>query len=395
MDIDFNNSQIGFVARSDKQLKKIYWIFRIINSPFIVKLGTRTTIFLLRIKLFPIIILKKTLFEHFCGGETLEECKKCMDSLHQYNIKSILDYSAESENTEEQFHKNTEEFLKKIIFSAQNRNTISFAVIKMSALIDPKILTKIQSQEPLSQKETELFHNFKHRVEKITDEVHTQKIKLLVDAEEYQFQNTVDTITYEMMEKHNTTEPFIYNTFQMYRIDMYKNLEKAHKKAQEKKYFLGVKLVRGAYMEKERMRAKQMNYPDPIHKTQDLCNKSFNKGLEYCMKYYDEIGICLGTHNEESIKYFMELMQVYNIPNNYHNIYFAQLLGMSDVITFTLASQNYNVAKYVPYGKVRKVIPYLIRRAEENTSIYGQSSRELLSISDEIYRRKTEKQKNR
>ncbi len=360
------------------------------NQNWLVKLGT----FFIKLFIFlhfPIKkLIKSTVFEQFCGGETLLECNKAIENLDKAHIGTILDYSVEGEDNESSFDKTREE-IAKTIEKAHNNTAIPFAVFKVTGIGSADLLEKVQSELPLTQDESLAFERVHQRMYELCQLAASLKVRIFVDAEESWIQDTIDALTYDMMDKFNHDDCIVYNTFQMYRKDMFDNLKEATQAAQEKGYLLGVKLVRGAYMEKERQRAHEGNYCEPVHENKQNTDRDFNLALEFAVANRQAISICVGTHNEYSCKYLADLMQQYEISPTDKHFYFAQLLGMSENISYNLANAGYNVAKYVPYGPVEAVMPYLFRRAAENTSVAGQASREFTLIKREMVRRKRAK----
>lgn len=385
----FNNLEVAFASRSDKELQKMHLIFSAMNNSTLVKTGIKLTNIAIKIH-FPIKwIMKNTMFGHFCGGETIYECEKSVKNLAKYQVKGILDYSVEGTGTEESFEFVKNEVLE-TIKTGKDNDAIPFAVFKMTGLGDFELMTKIQDGKKLSQTEETAYQNLIKRVDRICKYAHDSGTRLLIDAEDSWYQDTLDKIVYEVMEKYNQERCVVFNTYQMYRHDMLDRLKKAHQKAQEKGYVLGAKLVRGAYMEKERERAEKLGYPSPIQPDKASTDRDYNAALEYCVQNIDTMNLFSGSHNENSNLLLTELIHQYDLQKNDERIFFSQLYGMSDNISFNLAKQGYNAVKYVPYGPVEKVMPYLSRRAEENTSIAGQSSRELDLIKKEIERRKNQ-----
>ncbi|WP_044174320.1 proline dehydrogenase family protein [Flectobacillus major] len=388
--ITFEDTSIAFSNKSNLQLRKMYLIFASMNQNWLVKLGT----FFIKLFIFlhfPIKkLIKSTVFEQFCGGETLLECNKAIENLDKAHIGTILDYSVEGEDNESSFDKTREE-IAKTIEKAHNNTAIPFAVFKVTGIGSADLLEKVQSELPLTQDESLAFERVHQRMYELCQLAASLKVRIFVDAEESWIQDTIDALTYDMMDKFNHDDCIVYNTFQMYRKDMFDNLKEATQEAQEKGYLLGVKLVRGAYMEKERQRAHEGNYCEPVHENKQNTDRDFNLALEFAVANRQAISICVGTHNEYSCKYLADLMQQYEISPTDKHFYFAQLLGMSDNISYNLANAGYNVAKYVPYGPVEAVMPYLFRRAAENTSVAGQASREFTLIKREMVRRKRAK----
>lgn len=385
--ISFNNTEVAFIWRNNKELKRAKFLFKTISWPTLVSVGS----FLLKIALairFPIAwIVKPTIFKHFVGGESLVECLPLVGNLAKHNVKSILDYSVEGKGTDKSHEEAYDEILRSIKNAASNPN-ITFAVFKPTGLTHISILEKVSNGETLSDKELKSFELFKERVENLCSVAAQTNTPILIDAEDTWYQKALDDLIQQMMMKFNATSAIVYNTLQMYRVDRLDFLKQTHQHAIEHGYKLGVKFVRGAYMEKERERAKKMGYPSPIYPTKADTDLAFNQAQEYAFNNLDTISIFCGTHNEESVRLLAELMVKNSINPNDSRITFSQLLGMSDNISFTLAGLRYNVTKYIPYGPVREVMPYLIRRAQENTSVKGQTGRELSLINQEVLRRR-------
>jgi proline dehydrogenase len=389
-EISFENLEVAFASKTDGELKKMYFIFATINNNLAVSVGTKLANWAFALK-FPIKgVMKKTMFGHFCGGESIEDCQHSVDKLSEFNVKTILDYSVEGEGDEKSFEATKQEILRTIDRSAGDEQ-IPFAVFKVTGLGDYKIMTKIQNGKKLSNKDQVAFEKTKQRVDELCHAAFTVGTKILADAEDSWYQDVLETMVYEAMEKYNKEKCVVYNTFQMYRHDMLDRLKKAHENAQKKGYILGAKLVRGAYMEKERERAEKKGYNSPIQPDKASTDRDYNAALEYCIENIDTIGLVSGSHNEQSNLKLAMLLAQFNIKSNDERVYFAQLYGMSDTISFNLAHAGFNVVKYVPYGPVEKVMPYLSRRAEENTSVAGQSGREFDLIKREIERRKNKR----
>ncbi len=385
--ISFEDTKIAFSAKSNYQLKKAYWIFALMNQNWLVKLGT----FFIKLFLFlhfPIKkLIKSTIFQQFCGGETIQECESTIKHLHNLKVGTILDYSVEGEENEKSFQITKQEILKTIQKAHENQ-AIPFAVFKMTGIFQVELLEEFQTEAGLSEDNEDAFQHSKEILIEICQAAHDLQVRLFIDAEESWIQNTIDQLTYEMMERFNQQHAIVFNTFQMYRVDMLDNLTQAIQTAKEKSYLLGVKLVRGAYLEKERQRAHEEEYSEPLHKVKEHTDRDFNAGTIACLNNIDHVHFCIGTHNEQSCRILLEEMAKRQIANKHPHIYFAQLLGMSDNISYNLAAAGYNVAKYVPYGPVEAVMPYLFRRAEENSSIAGQTSREFTLLLNEVKRRK-------
>jgi proline dehydrogenase len=394
MDIDpsvkFEDTAIAFRYKSDSELKKANFIFTVVNNPFVSSLATGAVKVSMSLGLPVKGIVRSTVFSHFCGGETIDKTEKTVKHLGEYNVRTILDFSVEGAQTEEGFDATMEEILH-TFDKAKTSAFIPFCVFKMTGMANAALLEKIQSGLSLTHEEAASFDKIKGRVDSICSKAHAMGIPILIDAEDTWIQNPIDTIVYDMMAKYNREKAIVFNTYQLYRTDSLTNLRNAHHEATMHNYFLGVKLVRGAYMEKERERAMIKGYPDPIFPTKQATDDAFNKSLAFCIDNKQRISVLCGSHNEYSNQYLTVLMEKHGMKTNDNRVWFAQLLGMSDNISFNLAKAGYNVAKYVPYGPVESVMPYLLRRATENTSVAGQSSRELSLIRKELARRRNSK----
>lgn len=386
--INFDDTATAFAHRTTGELKNSHFVFSTMSKPWMVKVGTMMTNLALNMKLPVKGIIKKTLFNQFCGGESIKDCSKTINLLGEYNVQTILDYSVEGLENEDGYNDTKEEALKVIDFATTNDH-IPFCVLKLSGLGSTDLMTKAQSKEKLTEIEKTKLYYAEQRVDEIVKKASSKGLMVMIDAEESWFQSFIDGVAYRMMEKYNRDRPVVYNTYQMYRHDMLDRLKRAQIQAEVDGYYLGAKLVRGAYMEKERDRAEEMEYPSPIHETKEEVDRDYDEALRFCMTHIDRMGICAGTHNEKSSNLLAQLMAEQEISQKDHRIFFAQLLGMSDNISLKLADMGYNVAKYVPYGPVEKVLPYLFRRAEENTSIAGQSGREYTLVKKELRRRKS------
>lgn len=388
--VSFEDTSIAFSSKDDKELKKMYLLFASMNNNILANLGTNFMKTAIKLNLPVKQLIKKSIFRHFCGGETIEDSQSTIEELAKFNIGTILDYSVEGEKTEEGFEKTAAEIIN-TINKAKTTASIPFTVFKVSGLASAGLLEKIQKKIELQPSEVLAFEKAKERVEKICRTAHEYKVRIFIDGEESWIQDVIDELAYKMMEKYNLKTAIVFNTYQMYRKDMMGKLKNAFHYAVAGNYFLGVKLVRGAYMEKERERAEEEGYEDPIQGAKDATDQDYDKALKFCIDNKQRIHLCSGSHNEYSNYYLTILMEKHGMRNNDERVWFAQLYGMSDNISYNLANAGYNVAKYVPYGPVEAVMPYLFRRAEENTSISGQSSREFRLIKNEIKRRKKAK----
>lgn len=384
--ISFDNTEIAFKAKSTSDLQKSYWLFKLVGNNLLVKSAPLllNIAFFLRLPIKSLI--KKTIFEHFCGGESIIDCERSIQLLAKYNVNTILDYSVEGNSSEENFDLTAIEIIKTIERAKEDKN-IPFAVFKTSGLARIELLEKVSSNGLLNEDEKREFGILEERVNTICKKAHEMDVRIFIDAEESWIQNAIDNLATSMMRKYNSDRAIVYNTLQMYRWDRIAFLKQSYADAENGNYYLGLKIVRGAYMEKERQRATELGYSSPIQKDKISCDKDYDLALAYCINHIDKISICAGTHNEESSLKLTKLMKENNILKDDQRVYFSQLLGMSDHISFNLANHGYNVVKYMPYGPVKLVMPYLIRRAQENTSISGQTSRELNLIIKEKNRR--------
>ena len=389
--VSFENTTVAFSSKSNLELRKMQFIFSVMNRKTIVNLGTNLIKLGFKLRLPIKGLVKSTIFSQFCGGETIEDCGKTIRVLYRHNVNTILDYSVEGENNESAYDENMAEILATIRESGSNEAT-PFAVFKVSGVANTQVLTRKQAGEVLNEKEQDLFNKAKSRVFNLCKAAYEADTGIFVDGEESWMQDVVDQMAYEMMAHFNREKAIVYNTYQMYRHDMLKNLKKAHADARHEGYYLGAKLVRGAYMEKERERAAEKGYLSPIQPNKEATDRDFNLALNFCMEQAD-IFLVSGTHNEYSNRYLTKLMINKRMAPDDKRVYFAQLYGMGDNISFNLANAGYNVAKYVPYGPVKLVLPYLFRRAEENTSVAGQSSREHTLIVREVLRRRLEQKR--
>lgn len=388
--ISFDNTAIAFQSKSNKDLQKAYWLFRIVGNQSLVKIGKTATNLVLNLGLPIKGLIRKTIFNQFCGGESIEHCALTIATLHKYGIGTILDYSVEGKTSNEDFDATVQE-IKRTIDRAAKDTSIPFAVFKVTGIARFCILEKANDSETqLNEAEREELAAVCERIDQICKHAYQNNVPVFIDAEETWIQDVIDRISMQMMEKYNTEKAIVHNTLQMYRHDRLEYLRKSIVEAKDKKICLGIKLVRGAYMEKERERAQKMGYPSPIQADKESSDSDFNEALKVMIENISCVAFCAGTHNESSSLLLTELMAKQQMESNDKRIYFAQLLGMSDHISYNLSYHGYNVAKYVPYGPIKEVMPYLLRRADENTSVAGQTSRELSLIIKEKERRKKE-----
>jgi proline dehydrogenase len=385
--ISFEDTQTAFAYKNDAELRRANFIFSLVNHPWIsaIAIGLVKAGLFLRLPINNII--RKTVFNHFCGGESIEQADQAMQVLARFGVKAILDYSVEGEHTEVGFEQTVEETLR-TIEKAKSSVNIPFCVFKVTGLASASLLENVQSGRPLSGEEQVAFGRVTDRMDRICAKGFEYGVPILVDAEDSWYQDTIDKIVLDLMKKYNKEKVIVYNTYQLYRTAGLPNLRNHFHEAVMHNIYFGAKLVRGAYMEKERERAAKLGYADPIHPTKQATDDAFNQALAFCIDNKQRISVMCGSHNDYSNYYLTVLMEKHNIPNTDPRVWFAQLYGMSDNISFNLAKAEYNVVKYLPYGPVRSVMPYLFRRAEENTSVAGQSSRELMLIKQELKRRR-------
>ena len=384
--LNFNDTKIAFLQKSNTELKKAYWLFKMIGVQWLSKLGTVSLSLALKLRLPVKSLVRQTVFEHFCGGESIEDCEDRIQLLARQNVKTILDYSVEGKQADADFDHTLGKAVASIERASKDRN-IPFCVSKLTGLIPFNVLEKVSSGAELTDEEGLAFVKGRNRVDIICQKAYNSNIPYLIDAEESWIQPAIDEIALIMMHRYNKERPIVFNTAQLYRHDRLQYIKDLYKQSLEYQFFLGIKIVRGAYIEKERERAAKMGYEDPIQPTKEATDKDFDASIKFCLEHADRIALCCGTHNEESSLLLVREMKKHNMENDDPRIYSAQLLGMSDHISFNLSKENYNVAKYMPYGPVVEVMPYLIRRAEENTSIAGQTGRELSLIKAEMERR--------
>ncbi len=384
--ISFDDTKIAFEVKSDFELRRTNFIFSTMKYPWMVDTGVFLTNLALTLRLPLKGLIKSTLFNQFCGGESIKDCSKAINSLGKYGVQTILDFSVEGQEEEASFDSTCEEVLKIADFASEQKN-ITFCVVKVTGIGSTTLLEKVQSGELDASKCPEL-DRVKERLHRIAAKCHGKNLRFMVDAEETWIQDVVDEMVLDLMLEFNQKAAVVYNTYQFYRKDALERMKAHFDRIKSAGKFFGAKIVRGAYLEKERDRAEELGYPDPIQQTKSDTDRDFDDAIRFVLDHVDKFSLCAGTHNEKSSALLATLMDEKGIAPNDERIYFAQLLGMSDHISFILSSKNYNVAKYMPYGPVKMVLPYLFRRAEENTSIAGQSSRELMMVRNEIKRRR-------
>jgi proline dehydrogenase len=388
--VNFSDTKIAYAYQTTSELKQAEWMFRFLNMPVIGPIGKAFLKFAVKVNLPVKAAIKATLYNHFVGGETLEDCLPLAARLAGNNVKSILDYSEEGKSSDEDIAHAFNELLNNVKFSATHSN-VAFSVFKPTAFIATPLLEKVSRGEELDIIEKKAWEFGCTRFEELCQTAYNSNFRIMIDAEESWIQKAIDTLAYSMMEKFNKEEVHVLNTFQLYRKDRLPELKEQFEISRQKGYKLGAKLVRGAYMEKERSRAVRDAYPSPINDTKEDTDKAYDAGVKFCLEHLDRIMLFIGTHNEQSSMLGASLLQEKGLQPNNMNVWFSQLYGMSDNISFNLAAKGYNVAKYVPYGPVKSVTPYLIRRADENSSVAGQAKREIAMLQEEVIRRNLSK----
>lgn len=383
----FDNTEIAFRYKTSKDLKQAQFLFSSMGSQALTSIGIQLTTFALKLRLPIEGVIKRTIFRQFCGGETMQEAAQTADILDQYGVGIILDYGVEGKDDEAEYDKAVPEFIKAIQYAASQKN-IPFVSVKVTGFSRFALMERVHNREELSQAEKEEWARVGSRIAQIGAAAAQYKVMLLVDAEETWIQDAVNDLIDPLMEKYNQEEAIIFNTFQLYCHGTLPYLKQMYNDAKSKGYILGAKLVRGAYMEKERKRAAEMNYPSPIQPNKVATDHDYDEAVHFCLEHLSNISLFIGTHNEQSCLLAAKYMDEHGLQHNHPRVYFSQLFGMSDNISFNMANAGFHVAKYLPYGPVRDVMPYLMRRAQENTSVAGQTGRELLLINKELKRRK-------
>ena len=401
--LSFDNTEISFAYKSNKELGLSHFLYTCMGIAWLVKWGIRITPWAIKAGLPVKGIIRKTIFSQFVGGETLQETAAVAQKLGQYNVQVILDYGVEGgDNGEAGFDHACDEFIRVIEYAATQPN-IPFMSVKVTGIARFGLLEKLDSSvdissgslmnryakalETLTEEEKIEWQNVNNRLHRICQAAAQKKVGVFIDAEETWIQVPVDVITTLMMEKYNKEKVVVFNTFQLYRYDRFQFLKDSYQAAEQRNFILGAKLVRGAYMEKERERAREMHYPSPIQRNKESTDLDYNLSIEYCIKYLSRISLVIATHNESTNMHTTRILDSKGISHNHPHIHFSQLYGMSDNITFNLAKAGFSVSKYLPFGPIKDVIPYLMRRAQENSSVSGQTSRELGLIKKEKKRR--------
>ncbi|MBU2047068.1 MAG: proline dehydrogenase family protein [Bacteroidetes bacterium] len=386
--LSFDDTKIAFKHQSDKDLKRSFWLFKMISNNLLVKIGPLFTKAALAIRIPISGSIKATIFKQFCGGETINECTSTIEKLADVGVGTILDYSVEGEEDEDAFDQTEKEIIYTIKKAVELPQAIPFCVFKVTGLARFGLLEKINDKVDLKEFEKLEWKKALNRIEEICKTAYEAQKHIMIDAEESWIQDVIDDVAIEMMRKFNKEKAIVFNTYQLYRHDKLSSLIVDEALARTEGFYLGAKLVRGAYMEKERKRAAEMDYTSPIQPDKTSTDKDYNAAVDFCLENISHVSFVAGTHNQHSCQLLADEMELKGIEPKHPHVYFSQLLGMSDNLSFNLSNAGYNVAKYVPYGPLKAVLPYLFRRAEENTAIAGQMGRELKLISKEMKRRK-------
>lgn len=385
-ELSFDDTKIAFRNKTDAELNRAFWLFKVISFNLLTKIGTPITTFALNIGLPIQPLIKATIFKQFCGGETIQDCEGVISQLALGKVGTILDYSVEGEEKEEVFEETAQEIIR-TIQRGEDDDRIPLTVFKITGVARFSLLEKVAAKQELSAEEVTEFERSGSRIDKICRAAFQFGVPVMIDAEESWIQGAIDDLALKMMRAYNREKIIVYNTYQLYRRDKLESLKADIFTAKQESFILGAKLVRGAYMEKERKRAEEFSYPSPIQPDKKATDEDYNEALKFSIENIDHAGLVAGTHNEESCELLVHLMDNARVTRSHNHVYFSQLLGMSDNLSLNLAHAGYNVAKYVPYGPVKAVMPYLFRRAQENSSIAGLTGRELSLIIREKKRR--------
>ncbi len=385
--VDFSNTEVAFAHLTDRELKKTAWLFNMMSKPWLVKYGSAVGLWAVEKGLpFAEMTVKNTIFEQFVGGTTLLDCQPNIDRLAAFNTLTILDYGAEAKETEQDFNYTMNENIRAIDFASRSQH-IPVVSTKVTGLARFGLLERIQAAQTLTREELQEYRNVLKRIDAVCYHASKKGVAVFIDAEESWIQDTIDHLVWLMMKRYNKERVVVYNTFQLYRHDRLQFLTESYDRSRKTGFILGAKLVRGAYMNKEAARAAEMDYPNPINPTKAATDDHYNTALRFCLDHIETIGLCNASHNADSAMLQVELMDQKGIAHDHPHTMFSQLFGMSDNLTFNLAKAGFRVGKYMPYGQVVDVIPYLIRRAQENSSVTGDVGREYAFILREVRRR--------
>ena len=387
MKVDFSNTEIAFAHLNNRELKKMTWLFSMMSKPWLVKYGSALGLWAVEKRLpFAEFAVKNTIFEQFVGGTTLLDCQRNIDRLAAYHTLTILDYGAEAKETEQDFNYTMNENIRAIEFASRSPH-IPVVSTKVTGLARFGLLERIQAAKTLTKSELHEYRNVLKRIDAVCYHAAQKGVSIFIDAEESWIQDTIDHLVWLMMKRYNKQRAVVYNTFQLYRHDRLQFLTESYDRSRKEGFILGAKLVRGAYMNKEAARAEEMGYPNPINPNKAATDDHYNTALRFCLDHLDTVALCNASHNANSSMLMVDLMDQKGIAHDHPHTLFSQLFGMSDNLTFNLAQAGFRVAKYVPYGQVIDVIPYLIRRAQENAAVTGDVGREYAFILKEVKRR--------
>lgn len=384
--VDFENTEYAFAMKSDRELKKSAWLFKMMQNTALVQVGSSLALLALKLRLPVQWAIKRTIFEQFCGGTTLLECVPTIQKMADYGVTTMLDYGTEGKQTEEEFNKTMRATNNSIRFGQRNA-AVHVVTVKISGLMEFRLLEKKQAGEPLTEAEQHAYESGIKRVDSICHVARENHVQVYFDAEETWVQDSIDEIVMDMIERYNTEQAIVFNTIQLYRHDRLAYLKASHQRTLASGVILGVKLVRGAYLDKERERAKRLGYTDPMQPDKASTDRDYDAAIDYCAEHYQTISFCAATHNAASSLRLVNTMSQLDIPRNHPHFVFCQLYGMSDNLTFNLSRAGFTASKYVVYGAVKEAVPYLIRRAQENSAVTGDVSRELNLLQREIQRR--------
>lgn len=385
--LDFQDTVVAFADKTDKELRDKELLFRAMSSPALVGLGTHAANLAFGLHLPIGFLVKATIFGQFCGGENIAECERVIKKLGASKIGTILDYAPEGKNSEGEFDRTKAEVLRNIERAKGDPN-IPFAVFKPTGVAPFDVLEKVTAGEELNGEESARWSRAVERIRELCGAARSLDQPLFIDAEDYSVQKAIDDVVEAMMIEFNKDRPLVYHTVQMYRTDRLQYLKDSHQRVRAAGSFYGIKLVRGAYMERERARAAEHGYASPIHVDKAGTDRDYDAAIDYCLENIANMAFVNATHNEKSTQHLVAEIQRRGLETHHPHVYFSQLFGMSDNLSYVLAANGYNVSKYVPYGPVKDAIPYLSRRAQENTAVMGQVGRELVLIQKEIKRRK-------
>ena len=369
-------------------------LFGVLASPALVSAGKVLSLWALRWRLPVKGLIRATVFRQFCGGETVAESRPAIQRLWQAKVGSILDYSVEGQTTDAAFDQTVEVVLQTLALAAHEPG-LSLGVFKMTGIAPHELLEKMTAGADLTSSEEAQLERVRNRIRRMAQFAAKSGRILMIDAEETWIQGAIDQLAREAMQEFNRYGLVVMTTIQCYRVGRSVQLQADLAYAADQGYYYGVKLVRGAYMEKERERAETHGYPSPIQPDKAGTDAEYDACVRLMLAALGtpgtpgRVGVVIGTHNEASTQLGADLLAAQGWTPSEAPVWFAQLYGMSDFISFILGHHGFRVAKYLPFGPIVNVMPYLLRRAEENTSVAGQTGRELMMLRKEAARRAT------